>query len=370
MSKSAVRNNVVTPTLAALPALANIVWFENTSSFTAFALITASALALSLRRIAPVVVTLVCGLSLVALYAMGFNGELLVIPTMVALYTLAAEGSRKRTITTVATATLLLSATTGPSGAEPLSISQLLWPTMALLLGDNVRSHRLLVARMAAESAQKNAERERQAQQRLQQERTEIAREVHDVLAHTVTAMNVQCNLAIDAFNERPDIARNALEEVKIAGRHAMAELRIAVSLLRNEAAETDKTPAPVLADLPELVSRLQSEALDIHLQVEPSANEPTRSVQATAYRIVQESLTNVIRHAHARNATVSVYHLDEQLIIEVVDDGIGPDAHRQKAGFGLTGMRERAASVGGTFECGGNESGGFRTRAALPCSK
>ena len=209
------------------------------------------------------------------------------------------------------------------------------------------------------------AERE-ERQRRVSDERLRLAQELHDVLAHNISLINVQAGVALHLLDEQPEQARPALANIKAASRDALQELRGALDVLRR-GDSAPLVPAPRLADLDALVEGVRASGLDVHLDSRGVDEPLSAGVELAAYRIVQEALTNVTRHAHATRATVSLRYGDG-ITVEIVDDGVGPaDAGSMSAGRGLAGMRERAGALGGSVECGPAGSGGFRVLAHLP---
>ncbi len=202
-------------------------------------------------------------------------------------------------------------------------------------------------------------------------ERARIARELHDVVAHNVSIIVVQAVAAEDVFDERPDVARKALQTIEATGRDALAELRRLLQTMRPDEPENGDdghAPQPGLDHLDTLASTVQAAGLEVVVQREGAAVALPAGVDLSAYRIVQEALTNTLRHAHATRAEVTVRYAADAVAIEVTDDGGGgaPDPEAG-GGHGLVGMRERAALVGGTIEIGAAPQGGFRIRAELP---
>jgi signal transduction histidine kinase len=209
------------------------------------------------------------------------------------------------------------------------------------------------------------------ARQAVAGERARIARELHDVVAHNVSIIVVQAVAAEDVFDERPDVARKALQTIEATGRDALAELRRLLQTMRPDEPETGEdgqAPQPGLDHLDTLASTVEAAGLEVVVQREGAAVPLPAGVDLSAYRIVQEALTNTLRHAHATRAEVTVRYAADAVAIEVTDDGAGgaPDPEAG-GGHGLVGMRERAALVGGTIEIGAPPQGGFRIRAELP---
>jgi signal transduction histidine kinase len=199
------------------------------------------------------------------------------------------------------------------------------------------------------------------------EEQARIARELHDVIAHSVSVIVVQASAADDVFESRPDQARAALRSIEQAGRDALRELR---TLLAGESpGDPDPThPQPGLARLDELAEPLRLAGLDVVVRREGEAPTLPAGVDLSAYRIVQEALTNTLRHARATRAEVTVRYRKQAVELEVRDDGRGsPGADLNGAGQGIVGMRERAALLGGTLEAGPLPAGGYRVHAHLP---
>jgi signal transduction histidine kinase len=351
-----------------------------------YLLVVVSVAALLVRASWPVAVAAVCGASLTTWYLLGHHGQLLNLPTMVALYTVATLGDRRRSVVVAAVAAVwaaTVSIVAGSPSGTPLA--EAAWPVLALLLGEVVRNRREQLAAYADRAARAEADRDAEARRRVQDERLRIARDLHDIVAHTVAAMNVQAGLAADAFDTRPDLARRAIGQVRASGREALAELHATVALLRDDR-DAPVDPAPRVAELDLLAARASSADLAVTVERDGVGDLPPM-VELAAYRIAQEAVTNVIRHARARHAQVSVHRDDDHLVVEVTDDGRGPaaagahagdeaeapaaagaddDAHAAR-GFGLIGMQERAAAVGGRVAHGPRDGGGFRVRAVLP---
>jgi signal transduction histidine kinase len=232
------------------------------------------------------------------------------------------------------------------------------WPVVVLAVSEVARIRRDQVAeRERAEHEEK--------QRRTSDQRLRLAQDLHDVLAHNISLINVQASVALHLIDEQPDQARPALTTIKEASRDALHELRTALDLLRR-GEEAARAPAPRLADLETLVAGVRASGLQVSLERDDrgdSAASLPAAVELAAYRIVQEALTNVTRHAHARAVTVRLAY-EDGVTVEVADDGIGGPVD---AGNGIAGMRERAAALGGTVEAGPNPGGGFRVAAHLP---
>ncbi|MCU1483500.1 MAG: histidine kinase [Actinomycetia bacterium] len=223
------------------------------------------------------------------------------------------------------------------------------------------------IAELVRTRREQLAERQRTAEEdqrrRAGEQRLRIAQELHDVLAHDISLINVQAGVALHLVDEQPEQARTALANIKEASRDALHELRSALDLLR-AGDDAPRAPTPRLDDLDALVAAVRGGGLDIRLDRAELPPLPT-AVELAAFRIVQEALTNVTRHAHARTATVRLGLDDDALVVEVADDGLGGTA---VPGNGITGMRERATALGGTLEAG-PRPGGFAVTARIPIS-
>lgn len=232
-------------------------------------------------------------------------------------------------------------------------------PLMAGVYGAGrlMQSREELAAALQAERAQ--AERYAVAE-----ERARIARELHDVVGHAIATMTVQAGAERMALGDsRPETSR-VLDQIEVTGRQTLQEMRRMLGLLRSDDT-VDFTPQPGLAQVGALAERMAGSGLDVDVRVEGAPGPVSPGVDISAYRIVQEALTNVLKHGEAGRATVRVQHRDDGLEIEVTDDGTARPA--QGHGHGLTGMRERVALYGGSLEAGPAPSGGWRLLARLP---
>jgi signal transduction histidine kinase len=238
-----------------------------------------------------------------------------------------------------------------------------------LLLGEAVRNRRAWAEEVRARLRRADEDREREAERRVQQERLRIAREMHDVLAHTIAAINVQAGVAGDVLDESPDRARASLRDIRRQSRDAIAELRATVGMVREGGSAAPREPAPGLAELDRLIEKAAGAGLRVEVALAGAARPLPATVDLAAYRIVQESLTNVVRHAHASEATVSVRYEPEAVVVDVQDNGseAANGASGDHDGHGLLGMRERAAALGGTLHAGAAPGGGFLVHATLP---
>jgi signal transduction histidine kinase len=230
----------------------------------------------------------------------------------------------------------------------------------------------------AAEAVRIRAERaaatraSRQLDQRRQQseERLRVARDLHDVIGHNISLINVQASMGLDLMDSQPEQARAALTAIKSASKEALEELRTMLTTLRHDEDDAaPRSPAPGLDRLPELIELTRAAGLKVEAEIVGQAPPMPAAVQLAAYRIIQESLTNVARHAGRARVTVRVAYLDSAVHVEVDDDGPAPSpgAAAIRTGSGITGMRERATALGGDLSAGFRRGGGFRVSARLP---
>ena len=212
--------------------------------------------------------------------------------------------------------------------------------------------------------------REQDARQAIVEERARIARELHDVVAHSVSVMTVQTSAVRRLLTPGQERERDVLLTVEQTGREALSEMRRLVGVLRRDDHEAPAlTPQPGLADIETLVRHAQQSGLPVALRIEGQPIRLPASIDLTAYRLVQEGLTNAIKHASADHADVRVRYEAGHVEVEVVDDGRGANGHGDGGGHGLLGMRERVSIYGGELDVGPRAEGGFRLRARLPVS-
>lgn len=229
----------------------------------------------------------------------------------------------------------------------------------------------LLAAAEALRGRQERAAEARRARQeegrrKADEERLRIARELHDVLAHNISLINVQSGVALHLIDEQPEQARTALKAINEASADALREVRSALDVLRGSKEEPPRAPTAGLARLDELVSRAAAAGVGVSLEVHGDRRPLPASVDLAAFRIVQESLTNVVRHANAGSARVQLWYGNGDLTLQIDDDGRGWGA-QAGGGSGIAGMQERAAALGGELEVGPQPTAGFRVRARLP---
>jgi signal transduction histidine kinase len=288
-----------------------------------------------------------------------------VLPLYVSLFSLAAYAATRRGPAVALILALLVYLVPVALGEYWLTWSTpATWgPALAMgwivLLGAAARSRRL---HSEHELRQTAVMAEARARQRIADDRLQVARELHDVLAHTISVIAVQSGLALDSLDDDPATARAAMTTVRASTKEALAELRATLGLLRGLGGAPP--PQPRLAELPDLVAQASAGGLRVILRHDGVPLPPV--VELTAYRVVQEALTNVLRHANAATAEVCVAVEDGVLHVRVVDDGRGAPPGADP-GFGLRGMRERVEAVGGAVTAGPHAPHGFEVRATVP---
>ncbi|MFE7778983.1 sensor histidine kinase [Streptomyces sp. NPDC057445] len=214
--------------------------------------------------------------------------------------------------------------------------------------------------------AKERAERAAAQQRRTDEERLRIARELHDVLAHSISVINVQAGVGLTLLDSDPEQARTALTTIKAASKEALGEVRQVLDTLRTPG-DAPRAPAPGLDQLPELVQQAAGTGLTVEVTTEGRKAALPPGADLAAFRIVQEALTNVVRHSGSRTARVRIGYATGRLDLRIDDDGPATGTHEGGAGRGLVGMRERAAALGGTIEADTLPDGGFRVHAELP---
>jgi signal transduction histidine kinase len=264
----------------------------------------------------------------------------------------------------------------GPLGAVLIVIFQTVPFALAWVLGDSIRTRRAYLAQLEERAARLEKEREAQAKVAVAAERARIARELHDVVAHNVSVMVVQADGAAYVMDAAPEQARKALETISGTGRQALAEMRRLLGVLRTgEHQESGEyVPQPDVEQLDDLIEQCRTSGLPVDFKVEGTPRPLPSGVELTAYRIVQEALTNTRKHGGPNaGASVRLVYFDDGLGLLVEDDGKGAphelyeEGGADGQGHGLIGMRERVGMVGGTLDAGPRPGGGFRISALLP---
>ncbi|MEU1707454.1 sensor histidine kinase [Streptomyces sp. NPDC005706] len=330
-----------------------------------YALLTTGGLALGARRRVPVAVLAVTGLCAVGYQAAGFDVP--AVAYLFAVYAAVREGHRT---VTVAASVLMLALLplaalasglhdTGEAFAQARGALELAWLIAAGAAGEALRQ-----AERRADEAERT--REETARRRADEERLRIARELHDSLTHQISVIKVQAEAAVHVARRRSEEVPPSLLAIQEAGREASRELRATLEALRDD----DTAPPRGLDDVPELVERARTLGLNATLTIEGQRHDMSAAVDRTVYRIVQESLTNVARHADAATASVRIDCRPDALAIRVDDDGRATPATDPVPGLGLLGMRERVTALGGRLRAGPRGGGGFTIQAELPVDR
>ena len=303
---------------------------------------------------------------------------------LVIVYTVAAVGARWAS--RFALATGLGAATlsqirwpqehTSSAGLVALAVFQTVPFALAWVLGDSIRTRRAYFAQLEERNARLEKEREAQAKVAVAAERARIARELHDVVAHNVSVMVVQADGAAYVLDSAPDQAKKALETISSTGRQALAEMRRLLGVLRTGEHQEggEYVPQPDVEQIEDLVEQCRGSGLPVDFKIEGTPRPLPSGVELTAYRIVQEALTNTRKHGGPNaGASVRLVYFDDGLGLLVEDDGKGAPHELYEEGgvdgrgHGLIGMRERIGMVGGTLDAGPRPGGGFRISALLP---
>jgi signal transduction histidine kinase len=319
------------------------------------------------RRLSfPLMAPLLVGGVVLVLWLLHPENTVVLIP-MVALFELALNGDRRRSLwmSLAVAPCVLISVVPFASGWPHIAsivVRNLALCVLAIAAGDVLRTRRV-----ATEQLMRT--REQETLRRVADERLRIAREIHDVVAHAMTAINVQAGVAAHLLERDPGQAYGALRDIKRTSGDALTELRGTLDALRDPSHDAPLGPGASLHELEPLIGGLRSAGVAVDLDVGSVSDLPD-AVDSAGYRIVQEALTNIARHAGARSARVSVRQAEGALTIEVVDDGSSPKPEQIQIpgpGNGLRGMRERALALGGTLEAAPGADGGWQVRARLP---
>jgi signal transduction histidine kinase len=327
----------------------------------ALALLVLGPAALAFRRRAPLVMLPVSGAAAVAYLALGYAWGPVVLSFALALILTTAAGKRTLawTVAAVGAAVLFLGAFRGgDESAFVRAFAGSAWLAILVLAGEGVRLRGERVAERYRQRAA--AEQAARAEYRLA-----LARDIHDVVAHSLSLINVRASVALHLGENDPGQFRPALETIKAASKESLAEVRQLLGVLRDDV-PLGPTGRPSLDRVPELVDSAHRGGLDVRLEADPVAGSIAAPVQEAAYRIIQEALTNVVRHSGARRAVVAIQATGRELVVTIDDDGAG--AQGAPEGNGITGMRERVQALGGTLGLGPGPSGaGWRVRAEFP---
>ncbi|TMR09557.1 sensor histidine kinase [Nonomuraea turkmeniaca] len=321
---------------------------------------------LLVRHRYPVAALIVVSVSVAVYYPRaGLDGPLIVLAFMI-LYTAADRGHLIAAITVGAV--LLLGMGLGELGGsrhvdDSMFIAIAGWVVAAIAFGGVTRNRRAYLEEAERRAIDAERGKEEEARRRESEERLRIARELHDVLGHNISMINVQAAAALHGLKKRPEDAEEALRTIKDTSKETLRELRTTLGVLRQVDEDAPTAPADSLARIDALVA---ASGLEVRTELSGPLEAVPTEVDLAAARIIREALTNVSRHSGTNKATLSVSNTSGNIMIRVEDEGPGA-TYDGGSGFGLQGMRERASALGGTLEAGPRPEGGFRVVARLP---
>jgi len=338
----------------------------------AYLLLICSAAALGVRHRYPPVALVITTVGAVAYPHLGYppSGSF-VLPMMIALFTATRLGRRAWAFA-VGVAFLAVFLVFGVLNGDVARDAVAWvpgWLVAVLVAGEVARARHDYLVEVQERAVEAQRTREQEALRRATQERLQIAREVHDVLSHSISMINVQAGVALHLIDSKPEQARTALVAIKHASKDALRDLRTTLGVLRDvDGADGDRTPAGGLHRLEELQTGANAAGLQLEISMTGEQRELPAGVDLAAYRIVQESVSNIVRHSGAPTGAISLQYGADDLVV-VVDNDAGTQevTSTQGAGRGIRGMRERAEALGGDLEAGARPEGGFRVRARLP---
>jgi signal transduction histidine kinase len=343
--------------------------FRDTDAF-AVVLGLATTLPLYWRRRYPLGALAVSSVAITVLGVADYRLDPLPIAVFFLIYANGAYATRPRAtagLAVVNVCLLVIFLSDAPDLDFPDTVLNIAVYSTCWLVGQVVRARGAASAARLAE-AEERAEAQRQHSARaVAEERLRIAQELHDVVAHSMSVIAVQAGMGVHVIDRRPEDAKAALEAISHTSRRTLQEMRRLLGVLRDEEGELLHSPAPGLADLPRLVDDVRGAGVPVELAVEGEQQEVPHAVELSVYRLVQEGLTNVIKHAGKASASVTVRCLPSTVEVEVIDDGRGAASSNGASGHGLQGMQERVALWGGTLQAGPRQGGGFRVLAELP---
>lgn len=351
------------------------VGFTREADWLHYALIALMALPLVFRRVYPIPVMVVILGSWAIDRGLDYPESPAAIGVAIAFYTIGAELDRRQSLLVGGISSALITGWTsiGVVSLESVTLAALFNTLIAtltpLLVGREIHERRLRVEELRQRAERAEQEREERARQAVLDERSRIARELHDVVAHQMTVMTIQAEGAKRiASNSDPRVVE-ALETISTAGHSALSEMRRTVGLLRDNSTDADTQPLPRLTDIEDLIERTQAAGVQVDVAITGQHRPLSDGSELAAYRIVQESLTNVIRHAGPDvSVNVSIAYGSDSLDVAVSDDGRGAASNGgDGGGHGLIGMRERVAVLGGEFEAGPKAGGGYLVHATIP---
>jgi signal transduction histidine kinase len=340
----------------------------------AIVLLLGQTLPVAVRRRHPTRVLCITGLAILAYSAFNYPISSGSTGVLISTYNVAAHTPRRTAILGALYVAVGMGLTLINSAAQTGITSDVVIADYGIfgtawIIGDWVRVRREYVTELEAKAAGREREREEQARLAIAEERSRIARELHDVVAHNVSVMVVQATAAKRVLEADPTAAHEALGSIETSGRIALTEMRRMLGVLRSEDRPEALEPQPGIGQIERLAAQVRDAGLDVDLEIQGWPRMLSRGADLTAYRIVQEALTNTLKHAGQARAWVTLTYGDHELQIDVRDNGRGALAGLKGsgAGQGLVGMHERALLYGGSLEVGPMMSGGWRVLASLP---
>ena len=321
------------------------------------------------RRRAPLATTLVATVSLVLLSTLEYPANVQSQMLLVAAYTIGSHTEhRDRVIgvSAIALGVVIVGVVGLPDATTAnVALAGAFYAAM-FFFGSAMRNRRLYMEQVEERAAILEREHEEAAKRALADERLRIAQELHDVVAHSMGVIAVQAGVGAHVIDADPAEAKKSLDAISTTSRATLTEIRRLLGVLRADE-EGGYQPAPGLGDLDRLITDVRGAGVQVDVRFDGDRHDLPPGVDLTAYRIVQEALTNVLKHAGTASATVTVGYEPDAVRLEVVDDGRGVNGRASGGGHGLVGMRERVAVYGGTLETGPRTGGGFRVAARLP---
>ncbi len=338
----------------------------------AYALVAAAFLPLIVRRRFPLAVLAITTTVAAVYQYLRLQPSLVFLAPLIALYTVGTlKGRGQLLVATVAAAAITLTVSlpawsNAVFWTESLRIVSMFG--VAAALGDATRNRRAYVAEVERRAVEAEATRDEEAARRVDEERLRIARELHDVTAHSLSIIAVQSGAAARVIDSDPAAARAALEAIRHTSKDALDELRAMLGVLRAPGdSDAPLAPVPGLARIGELVAPLVAAGYTVRSAVDQDLGDVPMVVELSAYRIIQESLTNIVRHAGVCTVHLTLRREDDELAIIVDDDGQSSHTAAVEQGHGIAGMRERVNALGGSFEATPLPAGGFHVGARLP---
>ena len=337
-------------------------------SYAAAALVVIHNLCLMLRRVRPVEVVIVQIVTGLGVAALSFPVEVLGLGILVGTYTVASLRGPQLSLVVLGAIELAVLVAQQISGQDPQAATQIgnaLVLAAAWLLGNSTYSRRTYADELERRNDELRRARDELARAAVSEERLRIARELHDVVAHSLSMIAVQSGVGAHVIDERPDEAKKSLQTIENASKSALAEIRRLLGIVRKSNGDNALDPTPRLKDVGAIVEHISEAGPEVDLQVHGDISTLPLGADLAAYRIVQEALTNIVKHANSARARVVINRSPTEVRVEVVDDGNGMSP--SSGGHGLIGMRERVEMFGGDFEAGPLPEGGFRVDARIP---